>query len=89
MHAKILFMAIFGLLFYQLWTFQDSMFNSQTQNRGAASSASASMRKASSTTNIADDLSAIFGGGTDQPKCSSSEHTRFCNIIGYRYNSFG
>uniref|UniRef100_A0A0E0EKE7 J domain-containing protein n=1 Tax=Oryza meridionalis TaxID=40149 RepID=A0A0E0EKE7_9ORYZ len=40
----------------------DSMFNSQTQNRGAASSASASMRKASSTTNIADDLSAIFGG---------------------------
>ena len=62
MHAKILFMAIFGLLFYQLWTFQDSMFNSQTQNRGAASSASASMRKASSTTNIADDLSAIFGG---------------------------
>uniref|UniRef100_A0A0D9Y037 J domain-containing protein n=1 Tax=Leersia perrieri TaxID=77586 RepID=A0A0D9Y037_9ORYZ len=40
----------------------DTMFNSQTQNRGAATSASASMRKASSTTNIADDLSAIFGG---------------------------
>ncbi|XP_040385196.1 auxilin-related protein 2-like [Oryza brachyantha] len=40
----------------------DPMFNSQTQNRGAATSASASMRKASSTTNIADDLSAIFGG---------------------------
>ncbi|KAL5224919.1 hypothetical protein ABZP36_011558 [Zizania latifolia] len=40
----------------------DSMFNSQTQNSGTATSASASMRKASSTTNIADDLSAIFGG---------------------------
>ncbi|WVZ90667.1 hypothetical protein U9M48_036949 [Paspalum notatum var. saurae] len=38
----------------------DSMFDSQTQNRGT--STSASMKKASSTTNIADDLSAIFGG---------------------------
>ncbi|KAL6847421.1 hypothetical protein ACP4OV_023274 [Aristida adscensionis] len=41
--------------------------DSQKQNRGAdasqrATSASASMKKASSTTNIADDLSAIFGG---------------------------
>lgn len=41
----------------------DPTFNSQTQSRGAATSASAaSMRKASSTTNITDDLSAIFGG---------------------------
>ncbi|KAM0921789.1 hypothetical protein ACQ4PT_006709 [Festuca glaucescens] len=41
----------------------DPTFNSQTQSRGAATAASAaSMRKASSTTNIADDLSAIFGG---------------------------
>ncbi|XP_062203559.1 auxilin-related protein 1-like isoform X2 [Phragmites australis] len=38
----------------------DSMFDSQTQNRGT--STSASMKKASSTTNITDDLSAIFGG---------------------------
>ncbi|KAG2621288.1 hypothetical protein PVAP13_3NG249400 [Panicum virgatum] len=38
----------------------DSMFDTQTQNRGT--STSASMKKASSTTNIADDLSAIFGG---------------------------
>uniref|UniRef100_A0A0A9GHY8 J domain-containing protein n=1 Tax=Arundo donax TaxID=35708 RepID=A0A0A9GHY8_ARUDO len=45
----------------------DSMFDSQTQSKGADAShrtttASASMKKASSTTNIADDLSAIFGG---------------------------
>ncbi|CAM0949643.1 unnamed protein product [Alopecurus aequalis] len=41
----------------------DPTFNSQTQSRGAATSASAaSMRKASSTTNFTDDLSAIFGG---------------------------
>ncbi|KAK3136724.1 hypothetical protein QOZ80_5BG0441460 [Eleusine coracana subsp. coracana] len=45
----------------------DSMFDSQTHSRGTgashrATSASASMKKASSTTNIADDLSAIFGG---------------------------
>ena len=39
------------------------MFDTQTQNRGT--STSASMKKASSTTNIADDLSAIFGGGTN------------------------
>lgn len=38
----------------------DSMFDSQTQNRGT--STSTSMKKASSTANIADDLSAIFGG---------------------------
>ncbi|XP_039839708.1 LOW QUALITY PROTEIN: auxilin-related protein 1-like [Panicum virgatum] len=38
----------------------DSMFDAQTQNRGT--STSASVKKASSTTNIADDLSAIFGG---------------------------
>ncbi|CAL4898814.1 unnamed protein product [Urochloa decumbens] len=38
----------------------DSMVDTQTQNRGT--STSASMKKASSTTNIADDLSAIFGG---------------------------
>lgn len=43
------------------------MFDSQTQNRGT--STSTSMKKASSTANIADDLSAIFGGGTD---CSRS-----------------
>jgi hypothetical protein len=52
---------------------QDSMFDSQMHSRGAdashrATSASASMKKASSTTNIADDLSAIFGGGTDHCK---------------------
>ncbi|TVU49884.1 hypothetical protein EJB05_01223 [Eragrostis curvula] len=45
----------------------DSMFDSQTHSRGTdashrATSASASMKKASSTTNVADDLSAIFGG---------------------------
>jgi hypothetical protein len=40
------------------------MFDSQTQNRGT--STSTSMKKASSTANIADDLSAIFGGGTDR-----------------------
>lgn len=39
----------------------DPLFDSQTQSRGTATS-SASMRKASSTTNITDDLSAIFGG---------------------------
>ncbi|CAN6347964.1 unnamed protein product [Urochloa humidicola] len=38
----------------------DSMFDTQAQNRGT--STSASMKKASSTTNITDDLSAIFGG---------------------------
>ncbi|KAL6638449.1 hypothetical protein ACP70R_023944 [Stipagrostis hirtigluma subsp. patula] len=53
----------------------DSMFDSQTQSRGAdashrATSTSASMKKASSTTNIADDLSAIFGGA---PSSSSDE----------------
>jgi len=46
-----------------LWKYQDSMFDAQTQNRGT--STSASVKKASSTTNIADDLSAIFGGGTN------------------------
>ncbi|KAE8772777.1 Auxilin-related protein 2 [Hordeum vulgare] len=41
----------------------DPTFNAQSQSRGAATTASASsMRKASSTTNFADDLSAIFGG---------------------------
>ncbi|XP_066355311.1 auxilin-related protein 1-like [Miscanthus floridulus] len=40
----------------------DSMFDSQTQNRGT--STSTSMKKASSTANIADDLSAIFGGAS-------------------------
>lgn len=41
----------------------DPTFNAQSQSRGAATSASASsMRKASSTTNFTDDLSAIFGG---------------------------
>ncbi|AQK40205.1 Auxilin-related protein 1 [Zea mays] len=38
----------------------DSMFDSQTQNRGT--STSTSMKKASSTANVADDLSALFGG---------------------------
>ncbi|KAM3254925.1 hypothetical protein ACQJBY_048390 [Aegilops geniculata] len=41
----------------------DPTFNAQSQSRAAATSASASsMRKASSTTNFTDDLSAIFGG---------------------------
>ncbi|VAI14251.1 unnamed protein product [Triticum turgidum subsp. durum] len=43
--------------------FLDPTFNAQSQSRAAATSASASsMRKASSTTNFTDDLSAIFGG---------------------------
>ncbi|KAF7071043.1 hypothetical protein CFC21_076455 [Triticum aestivum] len=41
----------------------DPTFNAQSQSRASATSASASsMRKASSTTNFTDDLSAIFGG---------------------------
>jgi hypothetical protein len=42
------------------------MFDSQTQNRGT--STSTSMKKASSTANVADDLSALFGGGTDRSR---------------------
>jgi hypothetical protein len=56
------------------------MFDSQTHSRGTdvshrATYASASMKKASSTTNIVDDLSAIFGGGTDHCKTGALQ---FC-----------
>ncbi|KAF8776537.1 hypothetical protein HU200_003254 [Digitaria exilis] len=50
----------------------DSMFDTQSQNRGT--STSASMKKASSTANIADDLSAIFGGGTNYSRSSDTEN---------------
>lgn len=48
------------------------MFDTQSQNRGT--STSASMKKASSTANIADDLSAIFGGGTNYSRSSDTEN---------------
>lgn len=48
------------------------MFDTQSQNRGT--STSASMKKASSTTNIADDLSAIFGGGTNHSSSNDTDN---------------
>lgn len=62
-----------GVILFHHWIhcyFQDTMFDMQFQNKGGSEGvktssfggATSNMRKASSTTNIVDDLSSIFGG---------------------------
>lgn len=60
----------FNVLLFNNLLFQDTLFNSQAQTRGSSdvsrSTSSGSVPKtrktSSSTTNIVDDLSSIFGG---------------------------